>query len=60
MLLAYIMIPLIQKELDTFKDTVWNSHRIRSQQDTVLPNGIPNHIHAFPEAYGLEECGKLI
>ena len=58
MLLAYIMIPLIQKELDTFKDTVWNSNRIRSQKDTALPNGIPNHIHAFPEAYGLEECGK--
>ena len=27
-LLAYIMIPLIQKELDEFKDVVWNSHRI--------------------------------
>ena len=26
MLLAYILIPVMQKELDTFKDTVWNSH----------------------------------
>ena len=26
MLLAYILIPAMQKELDTFKHTVWNSH----------------------------------
>jgi hypothetical protein len=60
LLLAYIMIPLIQKELDIFKDTVWNSHRIRRQKDTILPDGIPNHIYAFPESYGLEQCGRLI
>ena len=52
------MIPVIQKELDVFKDIVWNPHRIRNQKDTILPNGIPNHIHSFPEAYGLEECSK--
>ena len=58
MLLAYILIPVMQKELDTFKDTVWNSHRIRAQNDTHLPNGVPNHVHSFPEEYGSEECGK--
>ena len=58
MLLAYILIPVMQKELDTFKDTVWNSHRIRAQKDTQLPYGVPNHVQSFPEEYGLEECGK--
>ena len=30
------MVPLIQKELDIFRETVWNSHRIRAQRDTAL------------------------
>ena len=51
------MIPIIQKQLEIFKDTVWNSHRIRAQKDTRLPDGVPNHIYAFPEEYGLEDCG---
>ena len=59
MLLAFIMIPLIQRELNTFKDTVWNSHRIRPQKDATLPAGIPEHIYSFPHEYGLEECGKI-
>ena len=59
MLLAFIMIPLLQRELDTFKDTIWNAHRIRPQKDAVLPCGIPDHIYSFPEEYGLEQCGNL-
>ena len=59
MLLAYLMIPIMQKELDLFKDTIWNTHQIRMQKDTCLPCGIPNHIYEFPEEYNLEECGKL-
>ena len=51
------MLPLIQKELDVFKETVWNTHRIRLQKDAALPDGVPNHIYSFPEQYGLEECG---
>ena len=47
MLLAFVMIPLLQKELDTFKDTIWNTHRIRQQKDTALPHGIPDHIYNF-------------
>ena len=58
-LLAYIMIPLIQKELDQFKDVVWNSHRIRYQKNTFMPDGVPNHIYDFPSKYGIEECGKF-
>ena len=59
-LLAYLFVPLLQKELDVFKDTVWNTHRIRHQKDRYLPDGVPNHVYEFPEEYGLEECGKLL
>ena len=52
------MIPLLQKELDEFKDIVWNTHRIRQQKGTLLPDGVPDHIYSFPEKYGLQECGK--
>ena len=52
------MVPLIKKELDLFKDTIWNVHRIRAQKDTILPDGIPDHMFNFPERYGLQECGK--
>ena len=53
------MIPVIQRELDEFRNTVWNPHRIR-KQDTNLPDGVPNHMHAFPQEYGLQECGKHV
>ena len=59
MILAFIMIPLIQKDLDVFRESVWNTHRIRAQKDTCLPDGIPNHMFSFPEQYGLEECGMF-
>ena len=51
------MVPMLQKELDSFKDGVWNCHRIRAQKDTFLPDGVPNHMYAFPTEYGLEESG---
>ena len=50
----------MQRELDEFKNMVWNTHRIRYQRDTYMADGIPNHIYAFPEQYGLENCGKII
>ena len=53
----FIMIPLIQKDLDVFRELVCNTHRIRAQKDTILTDGIPNHMYSFPEQYGLEECG---
>ena len=59
MILAFILIPLLQKELDVFKDTIWNAHRIRQQKETDLPYGVPNHMYAFPDACGLEDCGKV-
>lgn len=57
LLLAFIMVPLIQKELNIFRETVWNTHRIRAQRDIALPDGIPHRIYNFPVNYGLEECG---
>lgn len=54
------MVPVVQRELDTFKEIVWNSHRIRAQKDMVLPDGVPNHIYNFPQKYGLEECGLQV
>ena len=58
MILAFILIPLLQRELDTFNDTIWNTHRIRHQNDTELTSGVPNHIFSFPDEYDLEECGE--
>ena len=57
MLLAFI---IVQKGLDIFRETVWNTHRIRAQKDTVLPDGVPNHIYSFPQQHGLEECGNTV
>jgi hypothetical protein len=50
------MIPLMQEEIGIFVD-MWNSHRIREQKNTLLPDGIPNHIYNFCEKYGLVDCG---
>ena len=54
-----MFIPVIQLEIDIFRKTVWNSHRIRKQRDAQLPKGIPDQVYAFPEQYGAEECGKF-
>ena len=59
-MLAYVYIPLLQKELDTFKVTVWNNHRARKQSNKHLPDGIPEHIYKFPENYGGTKCGTHI
>lgn len=56
-LLAYIYIPVIQKELDYFRLSVWNTHRIRKQRQKELPGGIPDHIYDCPDKYGGQRCG---
>ena len=58
-IMAYIMIPIVQREVDTFVEVVWNSHRIREQKDTFLPDGVPDHIYRCPEKYDLQACGML-
>lgn len=50
-MLAYIYIPVIQRECDKFV-SLWNSHRIRSQKGLELPCGVPDHMFNFPEKYG--------
>lgn len=52
------MIPILQKELDDFKNIVWNTHRIRKQKGVYIPDGIPDHVYSFPERYNLKNCGK--
>lgn len=58
-MLAFVFIPVIQKEMDIFRETIWNSHRVRSQKEAQMPKGIPNHLYSFPESYGAQECGML-
>jgi ABC-type antimicrobial peptide transport system ATPase subunit len=50
----------MQKELDTFKDTIWNSHRICKQKVAELPVGIPDHMNSFPQEYDIDECGMHV
>lgn len=56
-LLAYVYIPIVQKELDVFRQCVWNNHRTRKQKKKELPAGVPEHIFHFPEQYGGDQCG---
>ncbi|CAB3987262.1 Hypothetical predicted protein [Paramuricea clavata] len=56
-LLAFVYIPVLQKELNTFCETVWNSHRVRCQRDAQLPKGVPNHLYSFPEQYEARDYG---
>ena len=44
MLLAFHFIPMLQKHLDTFKDTTWNTHGIQKQAEAFLPDRVTNHI----------------
>jgi hypothetical protein len=55
--LAFIFIPVLQREMQTFMN-MWNTHRIRPQKDTFLPNGVPDRLYNFPAHYNLEACGE--
>ena len=59
-LLAFVFIPIIQKEMAIFREIVWNSHRVRCQKEAELPKGIPHHLYAFPEEYGAQQCGMCM
>jgi len=50
-LLAYVFIPVVQRECDIFFK-YWNSHRIRGQVKVKIPTGVPEHMFSFPEQYG--------
>ena len=45
-MLAFVYIPVVQKECDIFVEN-WNSHRIREQKDLNLPTGILDHVFFF-------------
>ena len=53
-IMAYIFIPVVQRECDVFKN-LWNAHRIRHQQGLEVPTGVPSHMFQFPESYGGED-----
>ena len=53
-------IPVVQRELDEFREIVWNHNRGRKQRDKELPTGIPAHIYDNPEHYGGSECGTAV
>jgi hypothetical protein len=58
-MLAYVYIPVVQKELDVFRVSVWNNHRVRKQKDKELPSGVPEHIYTMSRAtwWHGEKCG---
>lgn len=58
-LLAYIYIPVIQRECDIFVK-LWNNHRIREQANLELPTGIPAHMFDFPEKYQGTHMGMAV
>ena len=59
-MLAFIYIPVLQKEMKIFRDTIWNNHRVRCQKDAQMPKGIPTHLFSFLECYDAEDCGEFM
>ena len=55
-----MFIPVIQREMDNFREKIWNSHMTRKQKDAQLPKEVPNNVYYFPENYGAEDCGMKI
>lgn len=51
---------IIQKEADRFRDW-WNNHRVRKQNEKILPSGTtPEKIFKYPQKYSLEHCGVKV
>ncbi|XP_066925387.1 uncharacterized protein [Clytia hemisphaerica] len=59
-MLAFVYIPVIQRELDVFRETVWNHQRGRKQENKSLPTGIPEFIHEHPEEFESENFKTLL
>ena len=55
--MAYVIIPIVQRELDEFSTIVWNKSRGRKQKNELLPTGIPDYIYHHPETYNGQKCG---
>ena len=59
MIVSYMPLPIIQRKCDTLVD-LWNSNRIRSQNNLELPNGVPNHMLSLREQYGGTQKGITV
>lgn len=55
-ILAYVCIPIVQREIDLFVE-LWNNSRTTLQRGTLMPDGIPNVIYNYPEECGIEDKG---
>lgn len=53
-------MPVLQKELNTLRISIWNNHWVWKQKGKELPTGIPEHIYHCPEKYGGEKGGFAI
>lgn len=42
-LLAYVFIPIVQRECNIFVE-YWNSHRIHGQDKVEISTGVPEHV----------------
>ncbi|KAL9977194.1 hypothetical protein ACROYT_G014572 [Oculina patagonica] len=47
---------VLQKELDVFRNSVWNYHRVRKQRGEELSTGVPEHIYQCLDKYGGERA----
>jgi len=60
-MLAFVYVPVLQKELDIFRTTIWNHKRGRKQENKMLPTGVPPDV-LFEDAadYGGVDYGVEI
>jgi hypothetical protein len=59
-LFNWIFPPLLQGELDEFRE-YWNNHHIRPQVDKINPSGhAPAQLMAIPHMYGGKYCGAPV
>ena len=48
--MAYVYVPVVQRELDDFREIVWNNKKGRKQPKKALPHGkAPTLLYEFPE-----------
>lgn len=52
----FIFMPLVQRELDLYKELVNTSPR-RATRKAMLPNDAPLNIYEWPEKYGSKDFG---
>ena len=55
--LAYVFIPIVQRDLYEFSTVVWKKSRGRKHKNKFLPTGIPDYNYHHPETYGGQKCG---